>query len=299
MACNDGSPEDVLRFQRDVLGCRVLTLTDHVEYMSGVEFRYVMDQLEAEASEDVVVLYGVEWAKHPAHDTNFLTCERDVLDRLRAILLAESHLQDVFVRIKAELPSESVVAIRHFHGRLGEPHGIDGAQTAATYDGYLERAMEVVQTRGDMMVQPPEPCPLFPASFIRAGADIGLVGGSDHSRGGPQKFCLTGFWVEELTPTAVFSALRRGRTMACASGKLAMWAFRVDDSVKVHVASPTPLMSASLWYDGKWVEQGALSGSAAMRTFPLRGPGTVVRAEAHSAHAGWPTVVGYTRPWID
>jgi hypothetical protein len=85
-----------------------------------------------------------------------------------------------------------------------------------------------------------------------------------------------------------------------------MWACRVDDGVQVHVASPTPLMSVSLWYDGEWVEQVALSGYATIMTFPLRDAGmhnpacrTVVRAEAHPAHPDWPTVVGYTRPWID
>ena len=66
MPAGDGSPEDVLRFHRDVLGCQVLTLTDHVEYMSAVEFRHIMDEVAAEASEEIVVLYGVEWAKHPA-----------------------------------------------------------------------------------------------------------------------------------------------------------------------------------------------------------------------------------------
>jgi len=295
MPAGDGGPEDVLRFHRDVLGCQVLTLTDHVEYMSAVEFRHIMDELAAEASEEIVVLYSVEWAKHPAHHTNFLAHDRDVFDQLRAIMLVESHLTKVFARIKAELLPESVAAIRHYHGMNGEPHGVDGTRTVETYDGDVEWAMEAVQTRGDMMFRPPL---YFPANFIAAGAKIGLVGGSDHSRGGPLKFCLTGFWVEDVTPEAVFASLRRRRTIACASGKLAMWAERFDNAAQVHVASPTPLMSASLWYDGAWHEPVELSGDTRetaelpCETRHLDTP-LAVRVEAHPARPDWPSIIGY------
>ncbi len=273
----------------------VLTLTDHVEYMSAVEFRHILDELAAEASEEIVVLYSVEWAKHPAHHTNFLAHDRDVFDQLRAIMLVESHLTKVFARIKAELLPESVAAIRHYHGMNGEPHGVDGTRTVETYDGDVEWAMEAVQTRGDMMFRPPL---YFPANFIAAGAKIGLVGGSDHSRGGPLKFCLTGFWVEDVTPEAVFASLRRRRTIACASGKLAMWAERFDNAAQVHVASPTPLMSASLWYDGAWHEPVELSGDTRetaelpCETRHLDTP-LAVRVEAHPARPDWPSIIGY------
>ncbi|MFC1526955.1 hypothetical protein ACFL6X_09125 [Candidatus Latescibacterota bacterium] len=303
MPCNDGTPEDVLRFQRDVLGCQVLTLTDHIEYVSASEFRLLADRVGTEASDETAILYGVEWAKLPAHDTNFFACEREVFDRLRAILLTESHIQEVFARIRAELPTESVVAVRHFHGRRGEPHGIDGEGVVETFDGTLERAMEVVQTRGDMMVRPPPPCPPFPADFLKGGADIGLVGGSDHSRGGPLKFCLTGFWVEEVTSEAVFAALRQRRTIASASGKLALWTELSADTVEVAAASATPLTSISVWCDGEWSEPYELEAMQQVVELglPLHGDGTaaptaVVRAEARPVHPGWPPVVGYARP---
>jgi hypothetical protein len=301
MPCNDGTPEDVLRFQRDVLGCQVLSLTDHVEYMSAVEFRYLMDTLATERSDEVVVLYGAEWAKLPAHDTNFFACQRQVFDRLRAILLAETELQGVFARIKAELPPGSVVAVRHFHGRRGEPHGIDGARVTDTRDSEIEWAMEVVQTRGDMMVDPPAPCSPFPAAFLQAGADIGLVGGSDHSRGGPLKYCLTGFWVRELSAEGVFEALRQGRTIASASGKVAMWAAVAGDAVRLAVSSPTALQRAELWVKGEWVERVKPEGKQAEIAWqlPQHGPGgnaLVVRVEAAPLRPGWPNVVGYARP---
>jgi hypothetical protein len=262
-----------------------------------------MDTLASERSEEAVVLYGAEWAKLPAHDTNFFACEREVLDRLRAILLVEQHLQGVFARINAELPAGSVVAVRHFHGRRGESHGIDGARVTDTYDSAVEGAMEVVQTRGDVMVNPPAPCPPFPAAFLQAGADIGLVGGSDHSRGGPLKYCLTGFWIEQLSAQAVLDALRRGRTTASASGKMAIWAELAEDAVHLSVSSPTVLRHAHLWVDGEWADRIDLEGKQAEIAWRLPQDGDkqatnapVVRVEANPLHPGWPNVVGYARP---
>jgi len=306
MPANDGTPEDVLRFQRDVLGCQILTLTDHIEYMSAVEFRHVTNVLAAEASNGVIVLYGVEWAKYPAHHVNFFAYNRDIFEKLREILLSESHLQKVFARVKTELPSQSVMAIRHFHGMLGEPYGVNGRKVTETYDSNLEWAMEVVQTRGDMMVQPPPSYPYFPANFIQAGAKIGLVGGSDHSRGGPLKFCLTGFWVKELTPQAVFAAIRRQRTIASASGKLAIWITLTHKTLQIEVSSPTPLIGAALWHNGKWIERVDLSTKGIKTDFSIAIPeykgnkkNLVVRIEACPIRPCWPTLVGYAQPVVE
>ena len=172
-----------------------------------------------------------------------------------------------------------------------------------TYDATLEWAMEAVQTRGDMMFRPPEQSPLFPSNFIKAGADIGLVGGSDHSRGGPLKFCLTGFWIEALTPQAVFAALHQRRTIACASGKLAIWVASTRDSVQVHASSSTSLIKADLWCNGEWIDQVALSGGHTETFDILRGTlkneeeSLVVRVEADPTRPSWPPVVGYARPF--
>jgi len=73
----------------------------------------------------------------------------------------------------------------------------------------------------------PDPARRFPNNFLDAGARIGLVGGSDHSRGftrgyGLNRYCLTGFWVTEPTAQAVFDALRERRTFATANAKIAV-----------------------------------------------------------------------------
>ena len=225
MSANDGLPEDVLRFGRDVLGCRVLCLTEHVEYMTNPEFTHVLDCVAAEAGDGCVPFYGVEWAKRPANHTNFYAIDRNVFDRLRGLMLACDHLTPLYKRIKEELPPGSVVAIRHMHGMTQDEFGVNGTRVTETHDPEIEWAMEAMQTRGNMMVTAHKYCPLFPNNFLNAGAKLGLVGGSDHSRGrGPNRFCLTGFWVEEVTPQAVWRAIRNRRTIAMSNGKVAIYA---------------------------------------------------------------------------
>jgi len=225
MSCNDGLPEDVLRFQRDTLGCTTLTLTEHIEYMTAPEFTHVLDCVEREAGAERIPLYAVEWAQSPAHHTNFFAIDREVFDHLRAILLANHDLREIYPRVKQELPEHSVVAIRHFHGVGADEFGVNGARVAETHDPEIEWAMEAMQTRGNMMLDDYGTLPRFPSNFLNAGARIGLVGGSDHSRGaGPNRFCLTGFWVPEVTPQAIFDAIRERRTVAMSNGKVAIWA---------------------------------------------------------------------------
>ena len=77
--------------------------------------------------------------------------------------------------------------------------------------------MEAMQNRGNRMMEGADP-PLFPSNFLGAGARIGLVGGSDHCRAaGPNRFCLTGLWVRQITGEAVLEALRSRRTVATAT----------------------------------------------------------------------------------
>jgi len=230
-----------VRFQREMLGCRVLCLTEHVEYMSYPEFTHVLDAVEAEAGDDCVALYGVEWGKKPAHHTNFYAIDRRVFCRLRGILLACDHLTSVYERIKRELPAGSVVAIRHFHGMNADEFGTSGPRVADTHDPELEPAMEAMQTRGNKMIAD-EQFPLFPSNFLNAGARVGLVGGSDHSRGkGPNHFCLTGFWVAGIGPAAVLDAIRSRRTIAAANGKVAIHATLAGEPMGGCVSVSGPL----------------------------------------------------------
>ena len=242
MSGNDGVPQDVLRFQRDILGCKVLCLTEHVEYMSSPEFTHVLDAVEAEAGDDCVPVYGVEWAKNPAHHTNFFAVDREVYDKLRALMLVCDHLTPLYQRIRRELPAGSVVAIRHMHGMSNSEYGTAGARVTQTHDPETEWAMEAMQTRGNMMLSPLRGGPHFPTNFLNAGAKIGLIGGSDHSRGGgPNRFCLTGFWVPEVSPHAVLDSLRNRKTLALANGKVAIWATLNDKPIGEIVEAEGPV----------------------------------------------------------
>jgi len=316
MSANDGMPEDVLRWQRDVLGCRVLCLTEHIEYLSSLEFLRVMDVVEAEAAkDDIIPLYGVEWAKYPAHHTNFFCIDRQIFERLRAVLLGLDHLSAIYQKIRSEFPPNSVVAIRHFHGMSQGPNNVLAEDVAATHDSEIEWTMEAVQIRGDMMFAPIKGYPAFPSNFLMAGAKIGLIAASDHARGGRLKFCLSGFWVPEITPQTVFDALRERRTIGSISGKMAVW-LRTPDvemggegnaslpvRLVAELASARPLKNVRLWRDGEWIAQKSLSSNA--ESVVLQdgdaSPGKhcyIVRAEAEPTIDNLP-VVGYSSPiWL-
>jgi hypothetical protein len=272
MSVNDGSPRDVLRFQRDVLGCRVLCLTEHVEYMTQPEFTHVLDCLEEEAGDGCIPLYAVEWAKRPAHHTNFYAMDRGVFERLRALMLVSDHLTTLYERIKRELPPGSVTAIRHMHGINQDEYGVSGPRVTETHDPELEWAMEAMQTRGNMMVAAYPSWPPFPNNFLNKGAKIGLVGGSDHSRGqGSNRFCLTGFWVHEVSSSGVFQAIRERKTIAASNAKIAVYAMldgramgeglEVSGSVRItcRLSSAKEIHRVCLMRDGRllrWTDVG-------------------------------------------
>ncbi len=315
MSANDGLPEDVLRFQRDTLGCTTLTLTEHVEYMTAPEFAHVLDTVEREAADGRIPLYAVEWAQSPAHHTNFFAIEREVFDHLRAILLANHDLREIYPIVRAELPENSVVAIRHFHGVTADEFGCSGERVTETHDGAIEWAMEAMQTRGNMMLEDYRGLPRFPSNFLNAGARIGLVGGSDHSRGkGPNRFCLTGFWVPEVTPQAIFDAIRERRTVAMSNGKVALWAtlegrpmgseLSLSGPVRVHATMATGyhLRRACLLRDGEPLEWIDLDGrvAAVELTDEAPPPGAhwyCVTVEADSS-TGEPPVIAHASPFF-
>ena len=318
MSANDGLPSDVIRWERERTGCRVLCLTEHIEYMSALEFQRAMDLVEEEAGEGVVPLYGVEWAKYPAHHTNFFCRDRETFERLRIVLLRCDHLTKVFERVKQDFPPRSVVAIRHFHGMSGDPHGVGAPEVTATFDPDVERAMEVAQIRGDMLFNPPKSSrstPAFPGNFLLAGAQLGIVAGSDHARGGPLKFCLTGFWVPEVTPEAIFDAILDRQTIGCVTGKLAIWWQSGETAMgglaeatgsvdfQVELSAAHELRRLWLWRDGEWIVERELSGSrqSLRLVAPAASPGRhcyLVRAEATPNVADLP-VVGYSSPiWV-
>ena len=317
VSSNDGTPQEHLWLQRDILGCRVLCMSEHVDRINNSEMSHIYDMLEVEANDSCIPLYGTEWAEMPAHDTNFYTIDRDVFSRLRTILLTSHHLTPLFASIKAELPSGSVAVIRHSHGRNKDEFGVLGSRTTELYDPELEWAMEAMQTRGNMMlnVLNPEQGRLFPSDFLNAVAKIGLVAGSDHNRGlGPNHFCLTGFWVPDFTPQAVFQAIRNRKTLACSNGKIAMFAtlndkpmgesFLVSGSIqiKVWMACATTIRRACLIRDGAVLEWNKIDSSFA--TIELAdtnvSPGHhwyVVTAEAESVPLR-PPIIAHASPFF-
>jgi hypothetical protein len=273
MSANNGIPSDVLRLQRDNLGCDVICLTDHVEGMRAPEALHVFDVLEDEAGDRCHILYGMEWGMKPAHHTNFYTIDRKTFEHLRIILLAETHLAPIFKRIHDELPEGSVLPVRHFHGVSDPGTGISGEDFDATFDPTLEFTMEAMQTRGNVMTDGHKHFDLFPNNFLNRGHKVGLIGGSDHSRcWGPNHFCLTGFWVRELTSQAVFEAMKQRRTLAMSNGKIAMWATLNGKPVgsevttegpvriQVDIACACPIERITLMRDGEllpWQEVNA------------------------------------------
>ena len=315
MSAADGTPDDVLRFQRDNLGLQVLCLTEHVEYLGAPEFAHVLDCVEREAGETHIPIFGVEWARFPAHHTNFYAADREVFDRLRALMLACGDLRPLCVRIRRELPEGSVAVIRHMHGKSEDEFGVRGARVTETHDADVEWAMEGMQTRGLMMLQPKAGWPLFPTNFLNAGARVGIVGGSDHSRGeGVNAFCLTGLWVREATGAGVLEALRRRKALGSANGKIAIHATLGDTPfgeataagapvrIRVHYACATPVLRVGLLRDGEmfeWTEVGEPAGSVELvDERPQAGEHWyVVTVEAEATHPKGP-VVAHLSPFF-
>ncbi len=315
MSMVDGTREENLRYQRDTLGCRIFSFGEHTSMMSDAEFTYYLDQLEAEAGADGVYLYGTEpWSA--GHDTNFYAIDRDVFTRLRVLYLRHRALGDILAAVKREFPNREVAAIRHFHGGAkaelqklfseGDPRlrwGSDDPAVVNTWVPEIEPAMEAMQVRGNVLLgetQAHPGLPAFPTNFLNAGCRVGLVGGSDHSSDfGPNHFCLTGFWVPELSAAAVWEALWERRTVACSNGKIAIWAechgapmgqsVTVDGEVRIKtaLAAARPVRRVTLVRDGEilgWQDVNATSAELDLVDQPAPGPHWYsVTAEGESA----------------
>ncbi len=271
----DGTPEEHLRFQRDHLGCRVLCLTEHTHLMNSREVDHAYDMLESEAGDDCVVLYGTETLT-TGQDTVFFTRDRDVFGRLRAVLQRHHTRPAIYRAIKERLPERSVLVARHFDGPGGEHP--DFAVESFAPD--LEGAMEAMQVRGDSLMGNlvcgnGAKSGDTAARFLNAGKRVGLIGGTDHCGGyGRNHACLTGFWMDEVTPDAVWEALWRRRTLAVSKGKIALWAecgdARMGDaatvsgavSIRAWLSSPRPLRRVCLLRDGAPLAWRTIGGGA-------------------------------------
>jgi hypothetical protein len=268
----NGTPEDHLRFVRDVLGCEVLLLTDHGHHMNELESTYVQDRVEEFAGDGLLVLYADEPNPEPGRHTIFYTADRDIFDQLRTIIISHGRARaDVYRHIHGALPENSVLAITHFHGKA-----LPREQMRAFHDPKLDVAMEAMQVRGNVMMQLHRESEglLFPNDCLDLGLQVGLVGGTDHTFATDVRrnhFCLTGLWVRERTAEGVMEAIRARRTSAMSDGKLAIWAtldgqpmgstvkHRGPVTIEAEFSSGRPIGRVALMRDGRllqWVAVG-------------------------------------------
>ena len=270
MAAVDGSPDEHIRFSRDVLGCQVFTLTEHSRWTTGPESTWVMDRLELLAGDNGIILYSTEPVviKGIRH-TNWYALERGAFERLERVFIAQGHnFQRCLRNVCEELPFGSVFLMRHFHGSIMDEEGM-----VHSFEPRLEVAMEAMQGRCNAMIEPEGDFPVFPNQFLNAGCKIGLVGGTDHYRKGTNHYCLTGFWVREVSAKGVWEALRNRFTIAMSDAKVALTSYLsgqpmgnaviMDNPsevrIRLNAACGRPIRRARLIRDGKllpWFEIG-------------------------------------------
>ena len=219
VAAVDGDPRENIRFARDVLGCRVFAITEHTPHTVGIESTWLFDQLESTAGRDNVILYATEPGIRNTRHMNWYCRDREMFEELERIIIAQGeNYPEILRHVREELPHDSVFVMRHVHGTP-----IPDAQIPQHFDPHFEVAMEAMQGRGNAMLGVVESSPIFPNSFLDAGCKIGLVGGTDHFREwAPNHFCLTGFWVKEVSADGVWEAIRNRYTIAMSDSRVAL-----------------------------------------------------------------------------
>ena len=274
VAAVDGDPEENLRFYRDILGCQVFTLTEHTSHIAGPRSLWAYDRLEQVAGDYGVVLYSAEPGMIGVRHTNWYTRDRETFDRLQRLFIAQQKdFQNTLRHIREEFPPGTVMMMRHFHGQA-----IPDEQIPHSFDPDLEVAMESMQGRCNALLRSQDNIgkdfPLFPTPFLNAGCKVGLVGGTDHNRAGPNHYCLTGFWVKEVSVDGVWEAIRNRYTIAMSDAKVAMATYfqgvpmgeavTVDDPrssrIQLRASSAHVIRRATLIRDGfvlPWVEVGS------------------------------------------
>lgn len=217
VAAADGTPEEIARYQKEILGCSVFNITDHTDIMSAGEIAWTYDRLELMSAEGISI-FGAEVQYNPGRHTNTYAYDRGRFERAVAILSlhGRSRLRH-YRHLNEEFPDGGVIAPRHFHGGSVPEDAIP-----VYFDPRLEVAAEAMQGRCNAMIGPEGGGPRFPNQFLDSGCKLGLLGGSDHFRQGPNRFCLTGFWVRDLTPEGVWEAILNRWTLAMSDGRAAM-----------------------------------------------------------------------------
>jgi hypothetical protein len=150
---------------------------------------------------------------------NFYSRDRADFERLERIIIAQgSNYPEILRQLRDDMPHDSVFIMRHFHGCA-----IPDEQIPQHFDPHFEVAMEAMQGRGNVMLGEFERSAKFPNPFLDAGCKVGLVGGTDHFREwAPNHFCLTGFWVKEVTADGVWESIRNRYTIAMSDSRVAL-----------------------------------------------------------------------------
>ncbi len=235
----NGMPDEMLRYQRDVLKLDVISLLEHTSMMSLAEIIWVFDRLEAEAG-GRILLYGTEPGINPGRHTNIYAASRGAFDRICSLFRVKSGGDRAasYRTLLEAIPAGDTVALRHFHGDAAA----DDAQSFTSFEPRLEVAMEAMQGRGNNLLGKDGKAG-FPAVYLNHGFKIGLVGGSDHFREteAVNRYCLTGFWVRERSEAGIWEALRNRRTLAVSNAKMAIWATLEGKGIGEEVTTTAPL----------------------------------------------------------
>jgi hypothetical protein len=268
MSANDGDPLDHWRWVQDVAPLDFYALTEHLEYMSALEWRRVQDLAQRIASGGhVLALCGFELVLPPGH-TNFFYADDAVGHDLRVACLTSATLEEVWPKLDAWIPEGTVVAIRHSQGHRGD-------EVPRSYAPRWEPVAEIVQTRGDYTA--------WVHGLWKHGMKLGVVGASDHARGAPFVQCITGLWVPpgDRTREGVLSGLRARRTFATNGPRMSVWL-----TVRGDAGAETLLMGDEGRVSGLPRLTIEVSGTRALETVELfRDEALIARWTPGEAHA--------------
>ncbi len=312
VAAVDGDPRENIRVAREILGCRVFAIAEHTPHTTGIESAWLYDRLESTAGQDNVILYATEPGIRNTRHMNWYCRDRDTFERLERILLAQDReYADILRQVRQDLPRDSVFVMRHVHGQP-----IPDARIPQHFDPEFEVAMEAMQGRGNAMLGAVERSPVFPNSFLDAGCKVGLVGGTDHFREwAPNHFCLTGFWVREVTAEGVWEAIRNRATIAMSDARVALSvhckdtpmgdtvALAADEAMRVtvHASCAHGVRRLALMRDGAllpWVDVDATRATVDLvdESAPAGRHWYVVTAEVGTAYGGDHVGIGHASP---
>ncbi len=221
-----GSPEENLRYARDLKGHDFAALADHAEDMSEEEWRelnHLLDEFNEEGR--FVTIPAFEWSScfYGHRNVYYLRSGRPKFSCTHP----RSDTPAKLYRAVREAAGEEAVVIPHHPAKIMFPLNWD------YHDPELERCVEICSKWGSsehyrnplqLADEPGTPYGTFPGLFVQdalaRGYRLGFVGGSDGHVLKPGSRGLTGIWAPELSREALFDALRKRRTFATTGARI-------------------------------------------------------------------------------